>query len=172
MALNPGALVRLAAALETTPAFLRGGEIDRPPGIGRAGPRPRLDVLSKEQCATHLALGGVGRFVFLAERSPVALPANFRFVDGDIVFRTRTAGSLAPAAGSTVSFEVDRIDEAMSEGWSVLVTGRARLVDDPSELEQLARLGIEPLPGGRRDAVIRIETAEMSGRVIRQKGST
>jgi hypothetical protein len=60
----------------------------------------------------------------------------------------------------------------MSEGWSVLVTGRARLVDDPSELEQLARLGIEPWPGGRRDAVIRIETAEMSGRVIRQKGST
>jgi transcriptional regulator with XRE-family HTH domain len=45
---SPGALVRLAAALETTPAFLRGGEIDRPPGIGRAGPHPRLDVLSKE----------------------------------------------------------------------------------------------------------------------------
>jgi transcriptional regulator with XRE-family HTH domain len=172
VALNSGALVRLAAALETTPAFLRGGEIDRPPGIGRAGPHPRLDVLSKEQCATHLALGGVGRFVFLAKRGPAALPVNFRFVDGDIVFRTRTAGSLAAAAGSTVSFEVDRIDEAMSEGWSVLVTGRARLVDDPSELEQLARLGIEPWPGGRRDAVIRIETAEMSGRVIRQKGST
>jgi hypothetical protein len=70
-----------------------------------------------------------------------------------------------------VSFEVDQIDEAMSEGWSVLVTGRARLVDDPAELEQLADIGIEPWPGGHREAVIRIETAEMSGRSIHQKES-
>jgi len=67
--LTPGALVRLAAALETTPTFLRGGEIDRPPGIGRAGSHPRVDVLRREQCAAHLALGGIGRFVFLAERA-------------------------------------------------------------------------------------------------------
>ena len=48
----------------------------------------------------------------------------FRFVDGDIVFRTRAKGSLAAAAGFTVSFELDRIDEAMSEVWSVLVSRR------------------------------------------------
>ena len=48
-ALTPGALLRLAAALETTPAFLRGGHVDRPPGPGRAGPHHRLDVLSREE---------------------------------------------------------------------------------------------------------------------------
>ena len=167
-AVTAGALLRLAAALETTPEFLRGGQVDRPPGPGRAGPHPRLDVLSREECERYLAAGGVGRFVFLAPQGPVALPVNFRFLDGDVLFRTRPQGALAAAAGTTVSLEVDQIDEAMSEGWSVLVTGRARLVDDPAELEQAAGLGIEPWPGGRREALMRIETEAVSGRRIRQ----
>jgi transcriptional regulator with XRE-family HTH domain len=167
-ALTPGALLRLAAALETTPEFLRGGHVDRPPGPGRAGPHPHLDVLSREECELLLAGGGVGRFVFLAPQGPVALPVNFRYLDGDVLFRTRTKGALAAAAGTTVSLEVDQIDEAMSEGWSVLVTGRARLVDDPTELKQASHLGIEPWPGGRREALLRIETEAISGRRIRQ----
>jgi nitroimidazol reductase NimA-like FMN-containing flavoprotein (pyridoxamine 5'-phosphate oxidase superfamily) len=169
--LTPGTLIRLAAALETTPAELGGGEVDRPPGPGRAGPHPRLDVLNREQCEALLAGGGVGRFVFLAEQGPVALPVNFRFVDGDVAFRTRTEGELAAAAGTIVGFEVDHVDEAMSEGWSVLISGPARRVDDPAELQQLAQLGIEPWPGGHREAVIRVETAQISGRSIRQQGS-
>jgi nitroimidazol reductase NimA-like FMN-containing flavoprotein (pyridoxamine 5'-phosphate oxidase superfamily) len=171
VAITRGSLIRLATALETTVPYLRGGEVDRPPGPGRAGPHPHLDVLSREECEAHLAGGGVGRFVFLAEQGPVALPVNFRFVDGDIVFHTRTEGALAAAAGTSASFEADHIDEAMSEGWSVLISGRAQLVDDPAELEQLAELGIEPWPGGRREAVIRIETATISGRRIRQGGT-
>ena len=167
-ALTAGALLRLAAALETTPEFLRGGHVDRPPGPGRAGPHPHLDVLSREECELHLAGGGVGRFVFLAPQGPVALPVNFRYLDGDVLFRTRPKGALAAAAGTTASLEVDQIDEAMSEGWSVLVTGRARLVDGPAELEQAADLGIEPWPGGHREALMRIETEEISGRRIRQ----
>ena len=36
---------------------------------------------------------------------------------------------------------------------------RARLIDDPEELEHVSALRIEPWPGGGRDAVMRIETA-------------
>ena len=167
-ALAPEALLRLAAALETTADFLTGGHVDRPPGPGRAGPHPHLDVLSREECELHLAGGGVGRFVFLAPQGPIALPVNFRFLDGDVLFRTRPRGTLAAAAGTTVSLEVDQIDEAMSEGWSVLVVGHARLVDDPTELRRAADLGIEPWPGGHREALMRIETETISGRRIRQ----
>jgi nitroimidazol reductase NimA-like FMN-containing flavoprotein (pyridoxamine 5'-phosphate oxidase superfamily) len=167
--LPPGVLMRLAAALETTLTDLAGGTVELPPGAGGAGAHPLLEVLSREQSEAHLAAGGVGRLVFIAERGPVALPVNFRFVEGDVVFRTRDAGSLVSAAGATVSFEVDHIDEAMSQGWSVLITGRARLVEEPSELKQLAQLGIDPWAGGRSEAVIRIETVEISGRNIRQR---
>ena len=91
--------------------------------------------------------------------------------DGDIVFRTEPAGSSATATGTTVGFEVDHIDEATSEGWSVVLTGHAALVDNQSELEQFATLGIEPWAGSAgRDAVIRIKTAGISGRNIRQQG--
>lgn len=172
VALERASVIRLARALETTVDYLRGGGVDRPPGPGRAGPHPHLDVLSREECEAHLAGGGVGRFVFLAEQGPVALPINFRFVEGDIVFRTRSEGSLAAAAGTTASFEADHIDEAMSEGWSVLITGHARLITDPAEVERAAKLEIEPWPGGHRKALMRIETATISGRRIRQGTST
>jgi len=159
-----GGLTRLAFALETTVTDLTGGNVDRPPGTGRARPHPPLEVLSKEQCVAHLTPGGVGRLVFLAERGPVALPVNFCFFDGDVVFRTQGTGALATVADSTVSFEVDHIDEATGEGWSVVVTGEAARVDDPSEVVQLARLGIEPWAGGSRETFVRVKTAEISGR--------
>jgi len=168
VALPRGSLIRLAGALETTVDALRGGEVDRPPGPGRAGPHPHLDTLTREECEAHLADGGIGRLVFLSAGVPLALPVNFRYIGGDVVFCTRADGALAAAAGTIVSFEVDHIDEAMSEGWSVLISGRARLVDDPAELEQIAAVGIEPWPGGRREAIIRIEAETVSGRRIRQ----
>ena len=171
VAIPRGSLIRLADALETTVKALRGGRVDLPPGPGGAGPHPQLDVLTREDCEAHLAGGGVGRLVFLSAGVPVALPVNFRYLDGDIVFRTRAGGALAAAVGTIVSFEADRIDEAMSEGWSVLVSGQAHLVDDPDELEQIAALGIEPWPGGHRETIIRIETAELSGRSIHQRES-
>ena len=167
--LPPGVLMRLAGALETTLTYLAGGTVERPPGPGRASSHPMLEVLSKEQSEAHLAAGGVGRLVFVGARGPVALPVNFRFVEGDIVFRTSATGSLVTGIGATVSFEVDQIDEAMSQGWSVLITGRARRVEDPLELAQLFQLGIDPWVGGKLDIVIRVETAEISGRNIRQE---
>jgi len=53
----------------------------------------------------------------------------------------------------------------------VLITGRAQLVDDPGQLEQLAELGIEPWPGGRRETVIRVAAETISGRAIQQQDS-
>lgn len=170
VALSRGQVIRLAKALETTVDHLRGGKVDRPPGPGRAGPHPHLDVMTREECTEHLSSGGVGRFVFASEPGPVALPVNFRLLDGDIVFRTSTHGVLTEAVSGDgpVGFEVDQIDDAMSEGWSVVISGRARLVDDPEELARVAELGLEPWPGGRREAVVRIETETVSGRRIRQ----
>lgn len=169
VAISRGGISRLAAALEVTVEYLRGGEIERTPGSGRAGKHPHLEILTKDECLAHLAGGGVGRFVFLTGQGPVALPVNFRLADDGVVFRTRRDGALVAAAGTTVSLEADHIDEAMSEGWSVLITGRARLIEDPAELAGIIDLAeIEPWPGGRREALMRIENATISGRRIRQ----
>ena len=144
--LTGGALRRVAVALDTTPFYLEGGEVDRPPGAGRAGPHAALESLTSEQCEEHLAAGGVGRIILSTGSGPVAFPVNFVFAGGAVIFRTSDA-MVADISG-VVAFEVDQVDEAMSEGWSVLVRGHARPIEDPEERIAAARLDIEPWAGG------------------------
>jgi hypothetical protein len=166
--LSGGTLLLVARALDCTPEDLSGGQIDRPPGYGRAGPHPELRELNPEQCAAHLAPGGVGRLVFVTDRGPVAHPVNFAVSDGDVVVSTSVVQAHRLERAERVSFEIDRVDEAMNEGWSVLVTGRIRRVDDPDELVALAALGLEPWAGGDRHAVMRIRPEETTGRLVVQ----
>jgi hypothetical protein len=165
--LSGGSLLRLAVALDTTPFALQGGQVDRPPGPGRAGPLPMLESLSAEQCQEHLTAGGIGRIVLSTGSGPVAFPVNFVFTDGAVVLRTSDA--MTARVSGVVAFEVDHIDEAMSEGWSVLVRGHARLIEDFGERAVAAHLDIEPWAGGARLNVISIEPFEVTGRVIVQR---
>jgi transcriptional regulator with XRE-family HTH domain len=164
--LSGGALLRLAAALETTPFVLEGGQVDRPPGEGQAGPHPTLEALTTEQCEAHLAAGGIGRIVISSGSGPVAFPVNFVFAEGMVIFRT--SDSMARHIGGVVAFEVDHIDEAMSEGWSVLVRGHARLINGPAERLAVAQLDIEPWAGGARLNVVGIAPFALTGRAIVQ----
>ena len=165
--LTGGALLRVAVALDTTPLALEGGLVDRPPGVGRAGAHPTLVNLTPAQCEEHLAAGGIGRIVYSTESGPVALPVNFIFAGGAVIFRTSDA--MAGAIDGVVAFEVDHIDEEMSEGWSVLVRGQARVIEDPEERRAIGRLDLEPWAGGARLNLIGITPVELTGRVIVQR---
>jgi len=167
--LSAGALLRLAVALDTTPYTLEGGQVDRPPGEGHAGPYPMLESLTAQQCEDHLAAGGIGRIVLSTSAGPVAYPVNFVFIDRAVIFRTSDA--MTDSIGGVVAFEVDHIDDAMSEGWSVLVRGHARLIEDPQERQAIALLDLEPWAGGARLNLIGIVPFEMTGRVIVQRQS-
>jgi transcriptional regulator with XRE-family HTH domain len=157
----------LARALNTSTDELLGGTADLPPGRRRAASHPKLETLSDEECTRLLGEGGVGRFVFNTDRGPEAVPVNYRLLDGDVVFRVAADTSLAAVADmELVSFEVDHVDEAMSSGWSVLVTGRVRRVS-PDEFRRLEDLDIEPWAGGRRSVYLRIDLRDVSGRRIR-----
>ena len=155
------------ARLNTSTDELLGGTADLPPGQRRAASHPKLETLSDEECTWLLGEGGVGRFVFNTDRGPEAVPVNYRLMDGDVVFRVAADTSLAAVADmELVSFEVDHVDEAMSAGWSVLVTGLVRRVS-PDEFRRLENLGIEPWAGGQRSVYLRIERRDVSGRRIR-----
>ncbi len=164
--LSAGTLNLLALALDTTPIALSGGDVDRAPGRGRAGRHPSLDTLEREQCDAHLAAGGVGRIVFATERGPVALPVNFEFTDGNVIFSTDQVKADHLETLPMVGFEIDRVDEAFSEGWSVLVSGPAHRVIDSDELQQLSSLDLEAWAGGDRHALVRITPVTVTGRVI------
>jgi transcriptional regulator with XRE-family HTH domain len=170
--LSSGTMLLMALALECTPEELYGARVDRPSGRGRAGRHPELSELTTQQCAAHLQAGGVGRVVLVTERGPVAHPVNFAACDGDVIVSTSVEHAAQLEAQPCVSFQIDRVDEPMGEGWSVLVTGSARRVDDPDEVLMLAGLGLAPWAGGVRHALVRIHPDETTGRVIAQAAAT
>ncbi len=173
---NPSqaSLTRLAAALGTDPATLSGAGLNLPPGQRGAAKNPVLERLTTEECKAHVAAGGIGRFLFDdPSRGPVAFPVNYKMDGDDVIFRTSgTSGvgadiRLNAALAEKVSFDVDHLDDALGEGWSVLLSGTARVITDPVELDRAKALDIEPWAGPERNVYIRLVPAEITGRRIR-----
>jgi len=161
-------VTRLAAALGTTRSALDGVGLGLPPGRQASLDRPALAKLTAAECRGYLGTSGVGRFVCLEARGPVAIPVNYAMLGNDVVFRTD--GKTLPATGTgqqPVSFEVDHLDESLAEGWSVLVSGHAAVVTVPAELDQVRSLAIVPWAGVDRDTYVRIIGHAITGRRLR-----
>ncbi|MFF7047232.1 helix-turn-helix domain-containing protein [Streptomyces griseorubiginosus] len=162
-----GALLRLAGVLGTTALELAGGHADLPPGRGQAAHSVEFTELTERECRDLLGTHGVGRLAVTTPAGPFVVPVNYGVVDGAIVFRTAVGATPAQASGRRVAFEVDRVDDDLSQGWSVLVRGPAHDVTDPDEARRLAeRVYSAPWAGGRRDLWIRIEADVVTGRRI------
>jgi uncharacterized protein len=65
-----------------------------------------------------------------------------------------------------VSFEIDGIDQLQRTGWSVIVSGRALQVVDPSELDELHQTPLLPWAPGDRSQYVRITPESVTGRRI------
>ncbi len=165
---DPAALMRLAAALEMPYEELVAGREDAPPGQRTAAARPMLMRLSKQECWERLGTHGIGRLGLSADSGPLVLPVNYLVDAHTLVYRTDPDGAAAVAAGERLALETDHLDERMSNGWSVLVTGTADRITDPDAVRALMeRPGAQPWAGGARELWIRIVPSEVSGRRIR-----
>jgi transcriptional regulator with XRE-family HTH domain len=167
VALTGGDLIRLAGALDTTISELLGAQPQRPAGHGRAALHPVIEPMREDECRRLIEPGGVGRVAFeLAGRLNV-VPVNFGMHDGAVVLRTSATTALGRYGTGAVSFEIDRLDEGMHEGWSVLISGTARQAG-PRESGLLGKaLDVDPWAGGDREVYIVIEPEQISGRRIR-----
>lgn len=163
---DPGGLVRVAAALDLTYQELLEGRRDPPPGQPDAAARPVLAQLSTEECWDKLGTHGVGRIAVPVQPGPAVLPVNYLVDSGTVVYRTGAGDAAEPAPGEGVSFQVDQIDDRLSRGWSVLLTGTAERVDDPAQSDVLAARAPEPWAGGNRPVWIRIRPKSVTGRRI------
>jgi nitroimidazol reductase NimA-like FMN-containing flavoprotein (pyridoxamine 5'-phosphate oxidase superfamily) len=161
-------LQQLAAALQTTPEMLLGAGRDQPPSQGGPSGRPVLQTLTAAECYDLLSPGGVGRVAFTTADGPVVLPVNYAMAGQTVIFRTAPDTLLAGYLDGPAGFEVDRLDEALSQGWSVLVTGRAVRVTSEADVRRLEQhTGIRPWAGGARDVYVRIIPRKITGRRIR-----
>ncbi|AXI76555.1 helix-turn-helix domain-containing protein [Peterkaempfera bronchialis] len=164
-------MFRLAGALESTVSELQGEDVGRPPGAGWAAARPELLRLDPEECRARLGARGVGRVVVTTPEGPAAVPVNYTVDRDAVAFRTVPGTTPARAAGAEVAFEVDHLDEALSEGWSVLVVGHGVQVTDPAAVRRLAeRAGTPPWVGSKGTMWIRIGLERVTGRRIRTGG--
>jgi transcriptional regulator with XRE-family HTH domain len=163
---DPGGLLRVAAALGLTYQELLEGRREPPPGESGPGPRPMLAHLTVAQCWERLGSHGVGRIAMPVQPGPAVFPVNYTVDAGTVVYRTASGGAAAPEAGEGVSFQVDRMDDRLSRGWSVLITGTAEKVEDPATVQRLDTDAAEPWTQIERPVWIRIRPKTVTGRRI------
>ncbi|MEU9733894.1 pyridoxamine 5'-phosphate oxidase family protein [Streptomyces sp. NPDC048002] len=130
---------------------------------------PRRSVVLDDAEALRL-LGSVslGRVVFTRHALPTIRPVNHVMDGGDIVIRTHDGAALtsraglAQSPGVVVAYEADAIDQTTHLGWSVVVTGYARLVTDQDELARLATI-LRPWSPHTMDYAVRIRPDMVTG---------
>ena len=140
-----------------------------PDGRGGVGPFDRngLRILDRDDCLHHLGTATFGRIALTMAALPVVLPVSYRLVDGRVVIRTSAGAKLAAAmAGTVVAFEIDHMDPLDHTGWSVLVTGTARVVDDPDDLARCELAGVPRWAPQGDDRYVAIDAELLSGRAL------
>lgn len=150
---------------------------ERPPSASR---RPALELTTGE-CWELLASVPIGRVVFTHRAMPAIRPVNHLIEGRTIIIRTHLGAAIASRAamagaagttgvtggraeepGSVVCYEADQIDPVRHTGWSVIVTGLARLVTDPGAIARYADT-LEPWMAGDLNQIVAIEPRFVSG---------
>jgi len=131
------------------------------------GPVEQLEELDRDACIRLLGTSGIGRVAIVVDGFPTVLPVNYRvWRTGDglqLVIRTRLGSPLDRSARA--GFEVDGVDPAHRQGWSVLLRGE--LVHLAAE--DVAAFGpdIDPAPWvGERDSWLVLRAFDVSGRLL------
>lgn len=179
---DPGGFLRIATALglsyrelvegfDDPPAGTAGAGATRETGDGPAGDgsgeRLALRRLNVEECWKRIGGRGVGRIALPRQSGPSVFPVHYAVDARTVVYRTTPEGPAAAPPGAVVSFQVDRTDDRLREGWSVLVTGPAEWIEDPQVIAELdAQHAVEPYVGGTRNQWIRIRPDAVSGRRV------
>ena len=140
---------------------------------GRAGPRtlprarpdpeaegvPVLRELDRDECERLLRRGTFGRVVLVSPRGPEIV------VGAVVVVRTTPDGTLVRyGADRAIAFEVDVVDDAQWQGWSVVARGVGVLVTDPPA--GLDRAWLRPWADGDRAVELHLPWTELTGRQV------
>jgi nitroimidazol reductase NimA-like FMN-containing flavoprotein (pyridoxamine 5'-phosphate oxidase superfamily) len=129
--------------------------------------RNGLEVLSREDCLVLLGTAELGRVAMTSGALPTILPVNFRFDGRQILIRTGRGTRLdAATRDSVVAFEADQMEPAWNAGWSVVVTGVARVLTDPGEVVAAQHPSLVRWAPADDDRIVAISPDVVSGRRV------
>ena len=130
-----------------------------------AGQR-QLTELDRGEALRLLGSVSLGRIVFTHRAMPAVRPVNHVLDSTGIVIRSHSGAAIISEAdtarGAVVAYEADDINPNYLLGWSVVVTGVARLIRDPAELARYQEALI-PWVDREMDQVIRIHPEVVTG---------
>lgn len=122
-----------------------------------------VSVLSETECWKLLSSSPVGRLVTSVDGHPEIFPINFAVQRRTILFRTAEGTKLVSAAiNSHVLFEADQQD--VSEGWSVVVKGFARVLRTDEQLAEAELAHLRPWTAPAKQHFLRIQPLSVTGR--------
>jgi nitroimidazol reductase NimA-like FMN-containing flavoprotein (pyridoxamine 5'-phosphate oxidase superfamily) len=126
----------------------------------------QMRPMSRQQALDKLANAELGRVVFTQHAMPAIRPVNHVLLDGRVVIRSHDDSAITARAdhgrGSVVVYEADEIDPRTRTGWSVTVTGLARLVEDPALIARYQEI-LRPWVAGTMNSVITIDAEFVAG---------
>jgi nitroimidazol reductase NimA-like FMN-containing flavoprotein (pyridoxamine 5'-phosphate oxidase superfamily) len=131
---------------------------------GSAPARQAVELTATESWAL-LAGASLGRIVFTWHAMPAIRPVNHLVDQESVIIRSHLGAAITGRAagdGAVVCYEADDIDPVRHTGWSVIVTGMARMVRDPAAVSRYERL-LRPWADGQMDQVIAITPQIVTG---------
>jgi Pyridoxamine 5'-phosphate oxidase len=126
----------------------------------------QMREMTRDEAMRRLASVRIGRVVFTSRALPAIRPVNHLVENGHVIIRSPEGSAIVTAAsaerGTVVAYEADELDPTSHTGWSVVITGLARLVDDPHEAAPYQQV-LRPHIPGDRGLVIRIYPELVTG---------
>ncbi|MBE4720047.1 pyridoxamine 5'-phosphate oxidase family protein [Pseudarthrobacter sp. AB1] len=120
-------------------------------------------VLDDEQCWKLLENTQHGRLVLTAAGETDVFPINYRAHDGLLLLRTAPGTKLAELTiNENVVFQADGITS--DEAWSVVVKGRARVLEQSSDIAAAEALNLKTWIPTLKDFYVEIKPSRVSGR--------
>jgi nitroimidazol reductase NimA-like FMN-containing flavoprotein (pyridoxamine 5'-phosphate oxidase superfamily) len=122
-----------------------------------------ISVLSETECWNLLSSAALGRLVTSVEGETEIFPVNFVVQHRTVLFRTAVGTKLVSTAiNNRVLFEAD--DHGVTEGWSVIVKGTARILGTDEQIEEAERAQLLPWTATAKHHYIRVRPLSIAGR--------
>ncbi|MDQ1289874.1 MAG: uncharacterized protein QG622_3440 [Actinomycetota bacterium] len=124
-----------------------------------------VEVLDAQKCWELLSSVEVGRLAVAVAGDVDIFPLNFIIDDGSIIFRTAEGTKLVEVVLSgRVAFEADGYDAGLGLAWSVVLKGRAELLDKFEDIYRAQDLPLFPWNATPKERFVRIVPDKLTGR--------
>ena len=126
-------------------------------------------VLKPEECWRLLESAVVGRLAMAVAGEVDIFPVNYVIDEETLLIRTAEGTKLVEVVISgRLAFEVDGLDAAAGEAWSVVIKGHGEVLDTFDEIYHAQDLTLHPWHApDRKERFVRVVPERLSGRRFR-----